>query len=151
MNHPPLALDKAMLMINMDMIGRIRDGKVLISGASNGSVHRPKLQALGQRYSLALDLDDSGVYGSSDHTSFKTKLLPVLFFFSGLHGDYHRPTDTWEKIDAGGAAKLLNLLSEFISDLTHQPGNTRTIQTFTNRAPVADDKSIDDADARPLF
>jgi hypothetical protein len=150
-NHPPLALDKAMLMINMDMIGRIRDGKVLVSGASNGSVLRPKLQALGRRYSLALDLDDSGVYGSSDHTSFKTKLLPVLFFFSGLHGDYHRPTDTWEKIDAGGAAKLLNLLSEFISDLTRGSVNPRDAQTFTKRVPLGGDMSIDDADARPLF
>ena len=116
-NHPTLPLDKAMLMINMDMIGRIKDGKVLVSGATNGSVYRPKLQALSERYELALDLDDSGVYGSSDHTSFRTKLVPILFFFSGLHADYHRPTDTWDKIEANGAAKLLNLLSEFISGL----------------------------------
>jgi hypothetical protein len=104
----------------MDMIGRIRDGKVLVSGAGNGSIFRPRLQSLGKRYELPLDLEDSGVYGSSDHTSFKTKLVPVLFFFSGLHADYHRPTDTWDKIDASGAARLLNLLSEFVSGLTRR-------------------------------
>jgi hypothetical protein len=121
-NHPALPLSKAVVMINMDMIGRIREGKVLVSGASNGSAYRPKLQSLSERYALALDLDDSGVYGSSDHTSFRTKLVPILFFFSGLHADYHRPTDTWEKIEAVGAAKLLNLLSEFISALTSPGG-----------------------------
>jgi Zn-dependent M28 family amino/carboxypeptidase len=120
-NHPALPLQKAVLMINMDMIGRIRDRKVLVSGATNGSAHRKTLQSLGEQYDLALDLDDSGVYGSSDHTSFKTKLVPILFFFSGLHGDYHRPTDTWEKIEAPGAAKLLNLLSEFISTVASRP------------------------------
>jgi hypothetical protein len=119
-NHPVIPLANTVAMINMDMIGRIRDGKVLVSGATNGSAYRKKLQSLGEQYNLALDLDDSGVYGSSDHTSFKTKLVPILFFFSGLHGDYHRPTDTWDKIEAPGAAKLLNLLSEFISTLTNR-------------------------------
>jgi hypothetical protein len=119
-NHPVLPLEKALVMINMDMIGRIRDGKVLVSGAEAGSAYRSTLRMLGTRYSLALDLDDSGLYGSSDHTSFKTKLVPVLFFFSGLHSDYHRPSDTWEKIEAGGAAKLLNLLSEFVFGLVHR-------------------------------
>ena len=46
--------------------------------------------------------------GSSDHTSFTTKQVPVLFFFSGLHGDYHKPSDTRDKIDAPDAAKLLS-------------------------------------------
>jgi hypothetical protein len=121
-NNPALPLGKAILMINMDMIGRIREGKVLVSGASNGSPYRSRLQSLGQRHALTLDLDDSAVYGSSDHTSFKTKLIPILFFFSGLHGDYHRPTDTWDKIEAASAAKLLNLLTEFIFGLTSRSG-----------------------------
>jgi len=52
-----------------------------------------------------------GGYSSSDHTSFVTKRIPVLFFFSGLHSDYHKPSDTWEKINAAGAAHLLDLVS----------------------------------------
>jgi Zn-dependent M28 family amino/carboxypeptidase len=141
-NHPVLPLAKAMLMINMDMIGRIREGKVLVSGAQNGSAYRSRLRELSDRYSLALDLDDSGLYGSSDHTSFKTKLVPVLFFFSGLHADYHRPTDTWEKIEAGGAAKLLNLLSEFVFGLVHRASVSHLAgarEKFTiDTAPVDD-------------
>ena len=50
---------------------------------------------------------ERGGYGSSDHTSFTTKQVPVLFFFSGLHADYHKPSDTWDKIDAPDAVRLL--------------------------------------------
>jgi len=134
-NHSALPLDRATVMINMDMIGRIREGKVLVSGASNGSAFRSQLQNLASRYSLSLDLDDSGVYGSSDHTSFKTKLVPILFFFSGLHADYHRPTDTWDKIDAESAAKLLNLLRDFVSDLARHRGRPRLAEA-TSPAPA---------------
>jgi len=55
--------------------------------------------------SLHIDYSDSGGYGSSDHTSFTAKQVPVLFFFSGLHSDYHKPSDTWDKIDAPAAVE----------------------------------------------
>ena len=57
---------------------------------------------------LKVDFSDTTGYGSSDHTSFTTKQVPVLFFFSGLHADYHKPSDTWDKIDApaGAAAQV---------------------------------------------
>jgi C-terminal processing protease CtpA/Prc len=61
---------------------------------------------------LNIDFSDATGYGSSDHTSFTTKQVPVLFFFSGLHADYHRPGDTWDKIDAPDTVKLLVLVSD---------------------------------------
>ena len=64
--------------------------------------------------SLHIDLSEKAGYGSSDHTSFTTKQVPVLFFFSGLHADYHKPSDTADKIDAPDAAKLL----DYIADVT---------------------------------
>lgn len=111
-NHPLLPLDRAQLMVNMDMIGRIRDKKVMVGGAAPGSAMRNLLDALGPKYELDLDLSDTSVYGSSDHTSFKSKRVPTLFFFSGLHADYHRPTDTWEKIDAAATVRLLRLIAD---------------------------------------
>ena len=113
-NHPSLPLNHASLMINMDMIGRIRDRKVMVGGAPPGSAFRHILNLLGPEHNLDLDLSDTSVYGSSDHTSFKAKQVPTLFFFSGLHADYHRPTDTWEKIDADSTVRLL----ELVADLT---------------------------------
>ena len=117
-NHPLLPLNHASVMINMDMIGRIHENKVMIGGAPEGSNFRRTLEALGGKYGLDLDLSDTSVYGSSDHTSFKAKRVPTLFFFTGLHGDYHRPTDTWDKIEVAGTSKLLHLIGDLLSTLT---------------------------------
>src|SRR5438046_8638755 len=111
-NHPNRPLDKAVAMINMDMIGRIREGKVYIGGGGTGTTFRPILDQIVPRYKLNVDFSDTTGYGSSDHTSFTTKQVPVLFFFSGLHADYHKPSDTWDKIDASDAAKLLDMIAE---------------------------------------
>ena len=95
-------------MINMDMIGRMRDGKVYVGGvgdrvdaADKSSMKRPRSTR------SKVDFSEKAGYGSSDHTSFTTKQVPVLFFFSGLHADYHKPSDTWDKIDAPAASRLL--------------------------------------------
>jgi hypothetical protein len=116
-NHPALPLDKAVAMINMDMIGRVRDGKVFVGGVGSGSNLRPLVEKAISRYTLKVDFSDTAGYGSSDHTSFTTKQVPVLFFFSGLHGDYHKPSDSWEKIDAPAAATLLKLIGDVATSL----------------------------------
>jgi membrane-associated protease RseP (regulator of RpoE activity) len=65
---------------------------------------------------LKFELSQGG-YASSDHTSFVAKRIPVLFFFSGLHSDYHKPSDTWEKINPTDAASLLNVVARAAVDL----------------------------------
>ena len=112
-SHPLLPLDQAVAMINMDMIGRIRDGKVFVGGAATGTTLKALLDEVAPRYpALKLDLTEQGGYGSSDHQSFTVARVPVLFFFSGLHADYHKPSDTWDKIDSGSAAGLLQLVAD---------------------------------------
>ena len=115
-NHPTLPLAKEVTMINMDMIGRVRDGKLFIGGVGTGTTLRKLLDGVTPKYGLHIDYSEAG-YGSSDHTSFTTKQVPVLFFFSGLHADYHKPSDTWDKIDAPDAAKLLQMVAEIAEDL----------------------------------
>jgi hypothetical protein len=115
--HPELPLAKAVAMINMDMIGRIRDGKVYIGGAATGTGLRPMLEQVAPKYHLKVDYSEGPESGSSDHTSFTSGQVPVLFFFSGLHSDYHKPSDTWDKIDAPDAALLLTLVAEVADDL----------------------------------
>src|SRR6202162_2757400 len=116
-NHPALPLDKAVAMINMDMIGRVREGKVYIGGLGTGTTLRAMLDQVVPKYKLNIDFSDTTGYGSSDHTSFTTKQVPVLFFFSGLHSDYHKPSDTWDKIDGPGTVNLLKLVAEVTSRL----------------------------------
>jgi aminopeptidase YwaD len=126
--HPDYPLAKAVAMINMDMIGRIRNGKVYIGGAGTGTTLRSLLDQAPSKYGLNLDYSDTSGYGSSDHTSFTTKEVPVLFFFSGLHSDYHKPSDTWDKIDAPDATKLLELVAEVTDELREESGRPQFVR-----------------------
>lgn len=107
--HPSIALDKIDLMLNMDMIGRLRGGKLEVQGTES---------ARGLYDWLKPFFDDSGlviahgseVAGNSDHASFYQKKLPVLFFFTGLHREYHTPQDTGFTIAQLGAGKVIGLV-----------------------------------------
>ncbi len=107
--EPTLPLDKAVAMLNMDMIGRIKDDKVYIGGVGTGSTLKSTLEQAEAKSNFKIEYSAGG-YSASDHTSFVTKHIPVLFFFSGLHSDYHKPSDTWEKIDPQAAARLVNVV-----------------------------------------
>ena len=122
--EPTRPLAKAAAMLNMDMIGRIKDDKVFIGGVGTGTTFKSTLEDAAKGSGFHLEYSDSG-YSSSDHTSFVSKKIPVLFFFSGLHGDYHKPSDTWDKINASAAAQLLNLVSKVsveLADACEKPG-----------------------------
>ncbi|WP_321474887.1 M20/M25/M40 family metallo-hydrolase [uncultured Paludibaculum sp.] len=136
-NHPLLPLDKAVTMINMDMIGRIKDGRVFVGGTGTGSTLLSILDETKPAHPrLKLDLSEQGGYGSSDHFSFTIKQVPVLFFFSGLHSDYHKPSDTWEKIDHVEAADLVNLVAEVTTRLQDAPRRPTYVKVSTP-APAA--------------
>jgi aminopeptidase YwaD len=109
--EPTLPLDKAVAMINMDMIGRIKDEKVFVGGTGTGATFKDLLDEEKSKFPFHVEYSASG-YGASDHTSFVGKQIPVLFFFSGLHSDYHKPSDTWDKINAPDAAELLDFIDD---------------------------------------
>ena len=109
--EPTLPLDKAVAMINMDMIGRIKDEKVFIGGTGTGATFKDLLDEEKGKFPFHVEYSASG-YAASDHTSFVGKKIPVLFFFSGLHSDYHKPSDTWDKINAPDAATLLDFIDD---------------------------------------
>lgn len=110
--NPLLPLPDAVTMVNMDMIGRIENNRVFVGGAGTGTSLQALLDAVKPAHGLTMDASDQGGYGSSDHMSFYIKRVPVLFFFSGIHNDYHRPSDTWDKINHQDSAKLLNLIGD---------------------------------------
>jgi aminopeptidase YwaD len=120
--EPTRPLAKAVAMINMDMIGRIKDDKVYIGGVGTGSTFKAVLDQAQKEAPFKIEYSAGG-YSSSDHTSFVTKKIPVLFFFSGLHSDYHKPSDTWDKINGPSAARLLDMVESVAVQLanTDQP------------------------------
>ncbi len=124
--EPTRPLDKCVAMINMDMIGRIRDSKVYVGGVGTGSTFQSILDQAQKKTSLKMEYSAGG-YASSDHTSFVTKKIPVLFFFSGLHGDYHKPSDTADKINATSAVQLLDVVSDVLVQLADAPQSPKFV------------------------
>jgi aminopeptidase YwaD len=127
-NHPELPLAKAAAMINLDMIGRAQDGKVHLSGMGTGTTLQSTVDEVAARYDLKLVMAQKDGYGPSDHMSFTLKQVPVLFFFTSLHKDYHRPTDTWDKINAPDAVRLLSLVSEIATHLADEAGRPQFVR-----------------------
>jgi hypothetical protein len=118
--NPTRPLAKAVAMINMDMIGRIKDDKVYVGGVGTGSTFKSVLEQAQKDTPFKVEYSAGG-YSSSDHTSFVSKKIPVLFFFSGLHSDYHKPSDTWEKINSPSAARLLDMVGNVAVQLAEAP------------------------------
>jgi hypothetical protein len=140
--EPTRPLQKAVAMINMDMIGRIKDDKVYIGGVGTGSTLKPILEKAqkdsvenGSPFKIEYS---AGGYSASDHTSFVSKKIPVLFFFSGLHSDYHKPSDTWEKINGPSAAKLLDLIGDVALQLA-SAAEPPAFQTVVEEKPPGGD------------
>ncbi|HZH35542.1 MAG TPA: M20/M25/M40 family metallo-hydrolase [Pyrinomonadaceae bacterium] len=145
-NNPAFPLEKTVAMINLDMIGRLKENRLTIGGVGTASEWKnlietknidtpnkaqPKaLSAPSASYKhegvigapinvsvnlplFSLLLDEDG-FGPSDHASFYAKQIPVLFFFSGSHADYHKPSDTAEKINYEGLKQITNFVAEIV-------------------------------------
>jgi hypothetical protein len=139
--HPLLPLENAVTMLNMDMIGRIKNGKVFVNGTGTGSTLDRLVESIQPPEGFKLDLSEATGYGGSDHMSFTVKQVPVLFFFSGLHGDYHKPSDTWDKIDAPDAAKLLGYVAQIATRLANDPERPKFQRVTEPKAPSGSSSS----------
>jgi Zn-dependent M28 family amino/carboxypeptidase len=149
-NHPTTPLANTVAMINMDMIGRLKDRKLIVGGvgtakewkdliasanaASNTKVTANPSDSVPKGVPVVVSangrpivtFDPSGVfdltlqedgYGPSDHSSFYSKQVPVLFFWTGTHSDYHKPSDTFDKINYEGETRILSLVGRIVRDL----------------------------------
>lgn len=108
-NNFPLPIENANAMINMDMIGRLNDKKDLIVYGTGTSSNWKSILDDKNEYDFNLTFNDEG-FGPSDHSSFYGKKVPVLFFFTGTHSDYHKPSDDVDKINADGQEKVLKYI-----------------------------------------
>lgn len=131
---PTIGLDSICMMINMDMIGRLKDGKLNVGGIGTSSRFKPLLDSIGSLYPVKLSYTEDG-FGPSDHASFYGKEKPVLFFFTGLHGDYHRPTDTWEKIQYEGQAMIVNMVLQTLDVVGNAPNKPDYIKVKSSAQP----------------
>lgn len=123
-NHPIVPLAQTVAMINLDMVGRSKEDRLSIGGVGTSEQWRewintanarapstPGATASAPRFSLTLSEDG---FGPSDHSSFYAKQIPVLFFWTGTHEDYHKPSDTAEKINYAGHQRVAALVYDLV-------------------------------------
>ncbi|HIA29245.1 MAG TPA: M28 family peptidase [Candidatus Marinimicrobia bacterium] len=115
-DKPPVPRDQITAMVNMDMIGRMEDNEFVAGGAGTSSIWKDLVSEKASDFGLKPKFDNSG-FGSSDHQSFYVKDIPVLFFFTGTHTDYHRPSDDWIWINAEGEVQIAKLIRDVLVDL----------------------------------
>ena len=115
--HPGIDLSKVNYMMNLDMVGRLNDtGKVLTIGGFGTSPWWPQVFSSVSTNNNFTNKYDSSGSGPSDHTSFYRKDIPVLFFFTGLHSDYHKPTDDFDKINYTGEYRIIQYILDLIKE-----------------------------------
>ena len=113
--NPTVSLSNINYMINMDMVGRLNDSSrvLTIGGYGTSPEWSSLINTKTKKSPFVIKLDSSGT-GPSDHTSFYRKDIPVLFFFTGLHADYHKPTDDFDKINYKGELEVVNYIYSII-------------------------------------
>ena len=141
--HSPIALDSAVAMVNFDMVGRLRDDKLIVYGIATAtelptlldSANLAAAGTTGSPWRTALRITALGDgYGPSDHSSFYARDIPVLHFFTDLHEDYHRAGDVVQRINARGEAHVVDVAARVIRAIANRPSRL----TFVRRpVPVA--------------
>jgi hypothetical protein len=119
-DDPGINLSKVDAMINMDMVGRLnKTNNLQIGGVGTAIGLKDLVYAKSDTSIIKLTLSEEG-YGPSDHSSFYGKNIPVLFYFTGAHMDYHTPTDTWEKINFKGMIEISDLIFNVTKELASE-------------------------------
>jgi hypothetical protein len=133
--HSPVPLGRVVAMINFDMVGRLRNDKLIVYGTSTATELKAILDSAnavsGSRALKVTGIGDG--YGPSDQTSFYARDIPVLHFFTDLHEDYHRATDDADKVSAAGEARVVDLASRVVRSIADR----RSPLTFVRIAAPA--------------
>jgi aminopeptidase YwaD len=130
-SQPFFPLKQTVAMLNMDMVGRLRDRSLTIGGSGTSASWGSILARENADSTFALTLNPDG-FGPSDHASFYGKDIPVLFFFTGVHDDYHKPTDDWDKINYPGEEQIAKFVYRIAWDI-----DTMAVRPQFTRVQVA--------------
>lgn len=118
--NPTVEKSSIVTMINMDMIGKMKDSTVIIGGVGTSPIFETILDSLSKDSGLMFEFDQAG-YGPSDHASFYSENIPVLFFFTGDYNNhYHLPEDDWQSINLKGERQILNVIHNTVIYLSRQ-------------------------------
>ena len=126
-SHPTIPLETVNYMINCDMVGRLNDSTHALNVGGYGTSPVWSKVLPEKTKTLSVKFDSSGI-GPSDHTSFYLKDIPVLFFFTGIHSDYHKPTDDVDKINFNGELRIIQYIEGVLKE-TNKTGKLPFLKT----------------------
>ncbi len=133
--NPRWPLEETVAMVNMDMVGRLDENTLTVFGTGTATNFDALVNRLNQNESARFNLmTQTAGRGPSDHQSFYEKDIPVFHFFTGLHNDYHRPSDDIEKVNYEGMARIASMVTELVSELA----TSETRPQFTKTTGYAD-------------
>jgi Peptidase family M28/PDZ domain len=118
--HPVFPLADTAAMLNLDMVGRLQNNKLMVESLGTAKVFPAMINRLNARHHFDL-MKDEGVLGGSDHVPFFQRKVPVLALFTGFHEQYHRPTDRFDTIDIPGLRRVAGLAVDILEDLVRLP------------------------------
>jgi hypothetical protein len=130
--HSPVPIDSIDAMLNFDMVGRLKNDKLIVYGVATAKELLSLLDSANAPVGLRLTAQGDG-FGASDQSSFYAKDLPVLHFFTDLHDDYHRASDVPERINAAGEARVVTVAERVTREICDRPGRL----TFTRAVAAA--------------
>ncbi len=136
-SHPELVAPGA-VMINLDMVGRMRGNTVTALGNDTAVEWKGLLDAACAEARIVCNSTGDG-YGPSDQMSFYTAGIPVLHFFTGAHSDYHKPSDTPDKLTYSGAAQIAQAVETLARELERTP---LTFKKVSSPGPLGDVRSL---------
>ncbi|HEU4452593.1 MAG TPA: M20/M25/M40 family metallo-hydrolase [Longimicrobium sp.] len=119
--HPAIPLERTRAMLNMDMVGRLGAGPLIVYGTDTAEEWSAAVERAAAAEGVAVRTGGDG-FGASDQTSFYARDVPVLHFFTNTHEDYHRPSDDWEKVDAGGLVKVAGIVERVAREVAGRSG-----------------------------
>jgi hypothetical protein len=128
--NPPVPLDSIDAMLNFDMVGRMRDDKLIVYGVATANEMSDIIDSANVAPKLSVSAVGDG-YGPSDQSSFYAEGIPVLHFFTDLHEDYHRATDVAAKIDVADEARVVNFAERIARAIADRPDRL----TYVRSAP----------------
>ena len=108
---PRWPLDKTVAMLNMDMVGRLNENKLIVQGVDTAKEFDAIIDGLNKNYNFVITKKPGG-FGPSDHASFYPHQIPVMHMFTGTHSDYHRPSDDWEKVNVEGMRRIADMVAD---------------------------------------
>ncbi|MEO6055378.1 MAG: M28 family peptidase, partial [Gemmatimonadales bacterium] len=133
--QPIYPLSATIAMINLDMVGRLRQKRLIVYGAQTAAEFPALLDSLNWHAGFDLKAQGDG-YGPSDQSSFYAAGKPVLHFFTDLHEDYHRTTDDWQKINVEGMEQVASFVTGVVTALGNRRGPLTPVTIAPRRATL---------------